>query len=200
MKSLYLKFLNWIYPELCLLMEKFDENHKILEEMRETLNYEKAKIQGDLDFYQSLTQHIMDYTPDMVWLKDLEGKYMVANNTIKRDLLFDDMAIGKGDVEMALKAKEQFGYDNHTFGEKCHNSDIVVLEELRPMRFLESGKIKGKMTYLEVYKFPFYVEGVLIGVGGIGRDLTEYVEAYRENECSKCPSMRDIFTKYEFKG
>jgi transcriptional regulator with PAS, ATPase and Fis domain len=181
-------------------MEKLEENHKILEEMRETLNYEKAKIQGDLDFHQSLTQHIMDYTPDMVWLKDLEGKYIVANNTIKKDLLFDEIAIGKDDIEMSLKAKEQFGYANHTFGEKCHNSDKVVIEELRPMRFLESGKIKGKMVYLEVYKFPFYVNDELIGTAGIGRDLTEYVEAYRDNECSKCPSMRGIFSKYEFKG
>ena len=55
------------------------------------------------------------------------------------------------------------------------------------------------MLYLEVFKFPFFVDGKLIGIGGIGRDLTEYVEAYRKDNCGGC-EIKEIFKKYEFEG
>ena len=50
---------------------------------------------------------------------------MYANVAIKKGLLFDMNPVGKTDVELATKAKEYFGDENHTFGEKCRNSDIV---------------------------------------------------------------------------
>jgi hypothetical protein len=37
-------------------------------------------------------------------------------------------------------------------------------------------------------------------VVGTGRDLTSYVEAYREQNCSGCGKMADIFKKYEYEG
>jgi hypothetical protein len=54
------------------------------------------------------------------------------------------------------------------------------------------------MVYLEVFKAPLYIKGKLAGVVGTGRDMTEYVEAYREHNCNGCYKMTDIFTKYEF--
>jgi hypothetical protein len=136
----------------------------------------------------------------MVWLKDINGKYLVANTSIRTNLLFDFDPFGKDDIELSRNAKIKFGDENHTFGEVCGNSDLVILETLKPQRFLESGKVKGKMMYLEVFKFPFYKGDKLIGVGGIGRDLTDYVEAYRDSNCSKCTDgLGDIFSKWEFK-
>ena len=82
---------------------------------------------------------------------------------------------------------------------KKQQQDLNVLNNLKPQRFLEYGKIKGKNLYLEVFKAPFYVNGKLSGVCGTGRDLTEYVEAYRKHNCGGCPQMHDIFKKYEFK-
>lgn len=103
-------------------------------------------------------------------------------------------------MEVETKAKEYFGEENHTFGEKCRNSDKVVLDTGRAERFLESGKVKGKMLYLEVFKAPWIVNGELRGVVGTGRVMTEYVEAYREQNCNGCGKMTDIFSKYEFEG
>lgn len=163
------------------------------------------ELTHELRFYKSLVKTVAETLPDMMWCKDVEGKYLYANRAIKEGLIFNDEPIGKTDVEMAGKAKERFGDDNHTFGEKCSNSDKVVIDRVcdgtygkDDGRFLESGKIKGKMTYLEVFKAPLYVDGKLVGVVGTGRDMTEYVEAFRAHNCKGCQKMTDIFSKYEY--
>lgn len=166
--------------------------------------YDMVKqLETDIVNRDILFQQFIDSLPDMAWLKDKEGKYLIANRAIKEGLLFDDNPIGKHDIEMALKAKERFGNHNHTFGEKCSNSDVITLENEEPSRFLESGKVKGEMMYLEVYKNIIKDrEGNIIGVCGTGRDLTEYMEAIRmlELTCGTC-SVSDkltAFNKYLF--
>ena len=173
------------------LDNKLDKLHNHIETNVEIL-------MNDLDYYKSIVETIGDTIPDMMWLKDTEGYYLYTNTQIQNGLLFDDDPIGKTDIELAAAAKARFGDKNHTFGEVCGNSDKVVLKSLKPQRFLEYGKIKGKMIYLEVYKAPFYVNGKLVGVCGTGRDMTEYVEAFNHHNCMGCSKMVDIFAKYRF--
>lgn len=197
-------FNNRWFPEIQFLVNKIEENQRVLVRMSNMIEEEKTKIEYELCFYKGFAQILIEESPDMVWLKDLDGKYMVANTAIKTGLLFDCHPYGKNDIEISTKAKERFGRDNHTFGEVCGNSDLVIMDTVKPQRFLENGFIKGKMLYLEVFKFPFYVDGVLVGIGGIGRDMTEYVTAYRQADCLDCcngvNSFKDIFSRYEFKG
>ena len=203
-KEYFCKLSDRAFPEIKFLIEKIEDNQRVLVKMENLLEEEKQKIEYELCFYKGFAQILIEESPDMVWLKDLEGKYMVANTAIKTGLLFDYHPYGKNDIELSTKAKERFGNENHTFGEVCGNSDLVIMDTLKPQRFLENGLIKGKMVYLEVFKFPFYVDGALVGIGGIGRDMSEYVTAYRQVDCLDCcsnsSSLKDIFSRYEFKG
>lgn len=122
-----------------------------------------------------LTLHL----PDMLWIKDVEGKYVYANKALCDGLLMakdTQEPIGKRDVFFALRERE-IHKDNpqwHTFGELCFNSDVIVIENNKPMRFEEFGNVKGELLYLEVFKAPFYDrEGNIIGTVGAGRDITE---------------------------
>ena len=169
------------------------------------LEIEIKLLTEEIALYKGMLHTVANAIPDMLWCKDLEGKYLYANEAIKEGLLFDRNPIGKGDVEMATNAKKRFGKDNHTFGEKCANSDKVVLDlaisgkfTKEDGRFLESGKVKGSMMYLEVFKAPLFVNGELVGTVGTGRLMTEYVEAFREHNCGGCRKMKDIFKKYEY--
>ena len=162
------------------------------------LEHEIRMLTEEVATYKGMLHAVAETLPDMMWCKDINGKYIYANMAIKTGLLFDMNPEGKCDIELATVAKSYFGSDNHTFGEKCKNSDLIVIETKQPQRFLESGKIKGKMVYLEVFKAPFFVNGELRGVVGTGRDMTEYVEAYREQNCGGCGRMADIFKKYEY--
>ncbi len=129
------------------------------------------------DILRTLTDNL----PDMLWIKDVEGRYLFANKAICENLLMavdTQEPIGKTDVFFALRERARHP-DNpewHTFGELCQNSDQIVADAGRPMRFKEWGNVRGKLLYLEVHKAPFYDEqGHLLGVLGSGRDITEQV-------------------------
>jgi PAS domain S-box-containing protein len=122
-----------------------------------------------------LTQNL----PDMLWVKEVNGNYLYANQAICEGLLMakdTDEPIGKNDIFFAMRERDAHS-DNpdwHTFGELCFNSDLVVIENNKPMKFEEFGNVKGKLLYLEVYKAPFYdKEGNIIGTVGAGRDITQ---------------------------
>ena len=164
------------------------------EDIKDRLTAEINELTAEVDKYRSMVDAIANAIPDMLWFKDIDGKYIYANQAIKDGLLLDDIVIGKTDVELATQAKKEYGNHNHTFGEKCKNSDLVVLASLKSQRFMESGKVKGDMLYLEVYKAPFFVNGELKGVVGTGRDMTVYKQLVETRGCNNC----DILKLYEF--
>ena len=131
--------------------------------------------ENNSELLELLTLHL----PDMLWVKDLNGVYMYANKAICDGLLMakdTDEPIGKGDVFFALREREAHKdkADWHTFGELCFNSDQVVIDNDKAMKFEEYGNVKGELMYLEVYKAPFYnKDGKAIGTVGAGRDITE---------------------------
>lgn len=122
--------------------------------------------------------------PDMMWAKDLEGKYIWANQKIIDGLLFSETlenTVGRTDVEMATERINVVGSDMHTFGIVCGNSDVVIHETEKPERFLEFGLVTGKDLYLEVHKDILRnSEGEIIGTVGTGRDITEEFNTMKE--------------------
>lgn len=65
----------------------------------------------------------------------------------------------------------------------CTNTDLETIKAMKPLRFLEHGNIKGKLTYFEVDKAPFFDEHKnLIGVIGTARDTTEAVLLKKRNK------------------
>ena len=188
------------------MQEIIDRCNKI----EKKLDADIKMLMEEVSVYKGMLHAVAEAIPDMFWCKDLDGKYIYANDAIKRGLLFSNNPLGKTDIELASNAKKIFGDDNHTFGAKCANSDKIVIDMVLlnsfkkdDGRFLESGKIQGKMVYLEVFKAPYYANGKFAGVVGTGRDITEYVEAYRKNNCRSCignKDISDIFKKYEYEG
>ena len=139
-------------------------------------------LQAD-NFLKLISKHL----PDMLWVKDLEGKYLYANESICNNLLMatQDEVIGNNDVYFATREREKHPENKewHTFGELCFNSDYVVLEHMKPMIFEEYGNIKGKLVYLEVHKAPLHDKnGKLIGTIGSGRDITAQVLLEKKTE------------------
>lgn len=126
------------------------------------------------NFLELISTHL----PDMLWAKDIDGKYLFANKAICDHLLMasdTEEPIGKTDVFFALRERSKHPENSqwHTFGELCHDSDHITLEHMCPMRFEEYGNIRGELVYLDVHKAPFYDKnGNLIGVIGSGRDIT----------------------------
>ncbi len=197
------------------LVEDLDKVLKVLKEDSAKLSILEQQLEIhklERDKFKNMVVAIGNTIPDLMWAKDVEGKYLYANRTILDTLFYgvDKIAVlGKYDVELAAEARKLVGSENHTFGEVCGNSDVVVLESLREGRFLEYGKVNGKDLYLEVYKAPFYNdEGELLGTVGTGRDVTEWylgvkgaVEAMKT--CGNAVCKEAIICeldKYKFEG
>ena len=141
----------------------------------------KSTLQAG-NFLKLISKHL----PDMLWAKDLDGNYLYANESICKNLLMASPkeVIGKNDVYFATRERDKHPLNSqwHTFGELCFNSDYVVLEHMKPMKFEEYGNIKGELTYLEVHKAPLYdSKGILIGTIGSGRDITSQIMLERTN-------------------
>ena len=127
-----------------------------------------------------------DNSPDMIWCKDLEGKYIFANRALCEKLLGakdTDEPVGKTDMFFAQRQRSEHPErpEWHTFGEVCMDSDAVIRENPTPRRFDEFGNVKGQFLYLDVYKAPMLDEqGRMIGIVGSAREVTE--EKRREEE------------------
>lgn len=175
------------------MVQQLQEIHEGIKEVRDSLRMDKQLLLKELYKKDVIISAMVEKLPDMVWFKDVEGRYVYANKAIREGLLLDDSPEGKTDMELAYAAKEEYGDSEHTFGEVCGDSDKDVLEnEYESKRYVESGKVKGKMLHLEVNKSVVKVDGEIIGVVGSGRDITEYREELIEN------AQIDVFEKNEY--
>ncbi|MBL7105401.1 MAG: PocR ligand-binding domain-containing protein [Bacteroidales bacterium] len=136
----------------------------------------------------SMVRLMCDNFPDLIWTKDLESKFIFANKACCEKLLNaknTDEPIGKTDMFFAEREKKSHpdNPDYHTFGETCRDSDLVVLKTKKAQRSDESGNIKGKFVFLDVYKAPFKDEkGNLIGTVGCAREVTKEKKLEKERK------------------
>ena len=157
-----------------LIRDKYDETIKAIEDYKKELEIERDKRARERNLFLS----VLDHLDDMVWAKDLEGKYIVANKAFREKFCYGitwDELQGMTDIELAKKFKKQVGEQNHTFGEKCANSDVVIQRSKLPQKFLEDGNINGKLMKLVVNKsIVVNYKDEMFAICGSGRDVTEW--------------------------
>lgn len=175
------------------MIQQLQEIHEGIQEVRDSLRVDKQLLLKELHKKDVIISIMIEKLPDMLWFKDVDGKYIYANKAVRDNLLLDENPVGKTDLELSYAAKQEYGDREHTFGEVCGDSDKDVLEnEYESKRYVESGKVKGKMLHLEVNKSVVKVDGEIIGVVGSGRDITEYREELIKN------AQIDVFEKNEY--
>lgn len=157
-----------------LIRDRYDETIKAIDDYKKELEIERDKRARERNLFLS----VLDHLDDMVWAKDLEGKYIVANKAFREKFCYGitwDELQGMTDVELAKKFKKQVGEANHTFGELCVNSDVVVQKSKLPQKFLEDGNINGKLMKLIVNKsIVVNHKNEMFAICGSGRDVTEW--------------------------
>ena len=179
-----------------LIREKYDETIKAIEDYKIELEVEKDKRTKERNLFLS----VLDHLDDMVWAKDLEGKYIVANKAFREKFCYSitwDELQGMTDIELAKKFKKQVGEANHTFGELCANSDVVVQRSRLPQKFLEDGNINGKLMKLIVNKSVVVnYNNEMFAICGSGRDVTEWYVSI-ENAIKNLRAECSCFDKEE---
>lgn len=156
-------------------------------EQVETLELSRENEQKYKSLY-SFFRLMADNVQDMIWAKDLDGKYIFVNKKICEKLLMaidTDEPIGK-DEQYFMRRERNLQPDNpgwFTFGDKNIDSDAVIIKSKKPQRFQEYGNVKGQYLQLDVYKAPLWdEEGNLIGTVGSARDVTREMQIMKEKE------------------
>ncbi|MGO4817976.1 PAS domain S-box protein [Flavobacterium sp. W22_SRS_FP1] len=124
------------------------------------------KISRDLLYEnKQLLQSITDNTSSPIFIKKLNGEYLLINKQF-------------GDL-FKISNNEILGKTDHDFlsekvADTYRNSDIEVVKKLRELKTEETIELEdGPHTYIAV-KFPLYdSDGRVYAIGGISTDITE---------------------------
>ena len=128
---------------------------------------EKQKALKQVEAERKKLKTLINTIPDLVWMKDPEGRYLACNDEFER--LYgapESDIVGKRDCDFVPKETADF-FRKH---------DIKAMNLGRPSSNEETLHYKSveKIIDVETTKAPFYdSEGNIIGVLGIARDITE---------------------------
>ncbi|MFT5698973.1 MAG: PAS domain S-box-containing protein [Desulforhopalus sp.] len=179
-----------------------DAIYTIFTDITEKVEIQAAYQQSENKYHRMyrMAKLMANTMPDLIWVKDLDDKYIFANPPLREKLLFceeGESYIDKDDLFFAERERKA-GF-KHTFGEICINSDEIVKRTKIKGRFLEDGLVRGNYLVLDVHKAPMFDdEGTLIGTVGTGRDVTSDMEIQKALEESEgrfrllANNMRDV--------
>jgi PAS domain S-box-containing protein len=138
------------------VVEDITERKRVEEELRlQQQNFRES---------ESRLQAFFENSPNMIFMKDREGRYLYVNQECKRAFSITEEVKGKRDDE--LFSPEQ--------AVAFQANDRQVLEAGVPMEFEEVALQEDGPHTSIVHKFPlFNAEGQIYAIGGIVTDITE---------------------------
>ena len=125
----------------------------------------------NMGFYKQSVVDLLDEIPDLLWVKDLEGKFIYTNRACREKMLLnsEDFVFGKTCKEISDALTESGRPSN--FGDVCTISNELVIEAKRPKRFMETYSIDGHNLVFQVYITPILDKH--ISANGISDELVK---------------------------
>jgi PAS domain S-box-containing protein len=151
---------------------KYDENGDLILIVGTVIDI-TARKQAEIALSNNVGQlrTLLDTIPDLVWLKDVDGVYLGCNHKFVRFF---------GAKEAEIIGKTDYDFVDKELADFFRQKDIEALKAEKPSMNEEEITYAddGHKEYLETIKSPMYdSDGQLIGVLGVGRDITERKEA-----------------------
>jgi PAS domain S-box-containing protein len=132
---------------------------------RRRLERQREEAVAELAKSQSQLQAVLDNAPAVVFLKDLEGRYILANRTTAK-------LVGRTPEE--LVGRNDWDFLPAEFAERYHNDDLRVIETGVPLELEEAVPTREGVRIGHTVKFPVRgADGFIFATGGIAIDMTE---------------------------
>lgn len=139
----------------------------ILKDITERRKAEESARKNEMEKEENQyrLQSILDNSTLIVYIKDMEGKYMLINKKYKELYEFtEEQAIGKSDFDLLSPEEAQRNFD----------IDQYVIREQKTIEIEETLDKSGKTYNLLVVRFPLYNKNhEIYGTVGIASDNTE---------------------------
>ena len=183
--------------EIGALAIAFNSMTSQLKETIEALNQriiEQAKTQDALHASEAHLRTLIHTIPDLVWLKDPNGVYLSCNSRFESFF---------GAKEVDIVGKTDYDFVDKELADFFRGNDKAVMAANKPLLNEEQVTFAddGHMELLETFKTPMYdSEGRLVGVLGIGRNITERkrAEAERETLISELENKNTELTQFTY--
>ncbi|MBN2745342.1 MAG: response regulator [Bacteroidales bacterium] len=156
----------------------------IIRDITEIIKQQKSIMEGELKYKNLYTSFrlMADTMPDMLWAKDLSGKYIFVNKAYCDKILIaqnTDEPIGK--TEDFFIKRQQLKRPNDdkwfTFGGRNVSYDKAIQSDMPHLQYEDYGYVNGRFYHLDVHHAPLLNnEGTLIGIIGSARDITDKKE------------------------
>ncbi|MDX1810281.1 MAG: PAS domain S-box protein [Sulfurospirillaceae bacterium] len=149
------------------LVPEFDETGEVVSVLGIGRNITKQKRSEEhLQKTKAKLSAVISTIPDLVWVKDKNGVYMMCNPSFENFFgAKSDEIIGKTDYDFL--SKEQADFFRQKDKEAMDAGEMRINEE--EIVFAHNGQY----ALLETRKIPVYNGTEFMGVLGIGRDITE---------------------------
>ncbi|XZF12873.1 PAS domain S-box protein [Chitinophagaceae bacterium MMS25-I14] len=148
--------------ELLIVIWDIDEEKKMRSEL-EVMEYEQKQ-------QQQMLQELIDNVPNFIFVKDLEGHYLLANKRLK-------LLAGVERTE-DINARLKTFINEQSSSDKYAESDRQVAENKAVVSFEEKMEKDGDTYYFQVVKFPLLdTEGNVKFICGVSSDITEHRES-----------------------
>ncbi len=129
---------------------------------------ERKRAVESLAQERNLLQTLIDNIPDLIFIKDRNCRYLLGN------LAWKQLA-GVKELE-EIGGKTDYDFYPPQVADQYHSNDKEVLESGKPLINVEEPNVypDGSQAWTLISKIPFQsADGSLIGLIGIGRDITE---------------------------
>jgi PAS domain S-box-containing protein len=137
-------------------------------------NTERNLAENALRVSETRMRTLIQTIPDLIWLKDINGVYLLCNHMFGRFF---------GANEATIAGKTDYDFVTDDLADFFCKNDKIAMEAGKPTTNEEwiTFADDGHQAYLETIKAPMYDSKYnLIGILGIGRDITERKKSEKE--------------------
>lgn len=173
--------LRWIEQSVVLLEEKGQATgfQSIAKDVTERKYAEmlladaEQRIKAKQDEYQERLQAILDNMPMIVYLKDLEGKFMMVNRQFHDTFgTTDKGVIGKTGIDVHQTKEDS---------ERFEEADSKVKRTGRPVEIEGAVLTRQGERNMLIVKFPLFDKNnQLVAISAVGKDITELMRYQRQ--------------------